>query len=179
MVIDMYKITIKVDTRDMMDNVKKELELCMNDFTIDMKNDAVQKVYDRKPSELSDRTDELRSTTVASHEWQGTQLIGKVETDVKYAEYLEHGTGEFSDEHRGGARTHYKGKIDKLVGKPYKVLLKRKEKIQTSTGTIWISGEVEREHTGWVWIKGQQGIHFMKSTCDEYRDKVKEYFTIG
>ena len=154
MVIDMYKITIKVDTRDMMDNVKKELELCMNDFTIDMKNDAVQKVYDRKPSELSDRTNELRSTTVASHEWQGTQLIGKVETDVKYAEFVEHGTGEFSDEHRGGARTKYLGKIPSLVGK---------------------NGEKDK---GYRWIKGQKGKHYMLRTFEEYKPKAKKYFKI-
>lgn len=159
--INVYKIKIKLKTDEMMDNLKQELEMCMNDFILDIKNDATTKAYEDEPSELSDRTGQLGNTMIAKSEWQDTKLVGKITTHVEYAEYVEHGTGIYADEHRG-ARTRYKGYIPSLKDKTY----------------VDVKGK-ERTYTGWVWINGQKPKHFMLNTCKEYRPKVKQYFRIG
>ena len=93
--INVYKIKIKLKTDEMMDNLKQELEMCMNDFVLDMKNDATTKAYEDVPKH-NKRTGQLGDTMVASSEWQGSKLVGKVQCQVEYAEYVEHGSGEFS-----------------------------------------------------------------------------------
>ena len=150
----MYKLKIKLVNKDFInDTLKKELERGMNDLVLDMKNDATTKAYEGS-SELSQRTGQLGSTMKADTKWEGKVLVGKVTTHVVYAEYLEHGTGEFADQHRGGARTKYLGKIPALVGK---------------------NGEKDK---GYRWIKGQKGKHYMLRTFEEYKPKAKKYFKI-
>lgn len=157
----MYKIKVNGISADkIVDSVKKELEYCMNDLVLDMKNDATDKAYENEPQH-SQRTGQLGDTMIAKTEWQGSVLVGKVETTVEYAEYVEHGTGIYADEHRGGQHTRYRGKIPHLVGKKY-VDKKGKERI----------------HSGWVWINGQEPKHFMLRTYEEYKPKVKSYFKI-
>lgn len=146
--INVYKIKIKLKTDEMMDNIKQELEMCMNDFVLDMKNDATTKAYADEPKH-NKRTGQLGNTMVASSEWQGSKLVGKVQCQVEYAEYVEHGSGEFSDEHRG-SRTGWYTKHVSVNGKEYT-----------------------------VYHHGQKGKHFMLNTCKEYRPKVKQYFRIG
>lgn len=149
----MYKITIKVDTKEFTESLKKELEMCMTDFVLDMKNDATTKAYENPPQD-SVRTGQLGSTMKADVKWHGNILTGKVTTHVEYAEYVEHGTGIYADEHRGGARTKYLGKIPSLVGK---------------------NGKKDK---GYRWIKGQKGKHYMLRTYEEYKPKAKKYFKI-
>lgn len=150
----MYKLTIKnLNNLDITETIKKELERGMNDLVLDMKNDATTKAYEGS-SELSQRTGQLGSTMKADSKWEGKVLVGKVTTHVEYAEYVEHGTGEEADEHRGGARTRYLGKIPALVGK---------------------NGKHDK---GYRWIKGQKGKHYMLRTFEEYKPKAKKYFKI-
>lgn len=106
----MYKITIKVDTKEFTKELKKELEACMTDFVLDMKNDATTKAYENPPQD-SVRTGQLGSTMKADVKWHGNKLIGEVRTHVFYGEFVEHGTGIHADEHRGGARSKWLGKL--------------------------------------------------------------------
>ena len=85
----MYKITIKVDTKELTESLKKELEMCMTDFVLDMKNDATSKAYENPPQD-SVRTGQLGSTMKADVKWHGSKLTGKVSTHVEYAEYCHY-----------------------------------------------------------------------------------------
>lgn len=153
----MYKIKVNGISADkIVDSMKKELEYCMNDLVLDMKNDATDKAYEDEPQH-SQRTGQLGNTMIAKTEWQGSVLVGKVETTVEYAEYVEHGTGIYADEHRGGQHTRYRGKIPHLVGK---------------------TKEDGTKDSGWRWIKGQKGKHYMLRTYEEYKPKIKSYFKI-
>jgi hypothetical protein len=107
----MYNIEIKkINTKGIMNTVKKELEMCMNDLVLDMKNDATTKAYENPP-QLSQRTGQLGNTMLAEVEWRGHILVGKVSVQVEYGLYLEHGSGIYADEHRGGARSKWLGKL--------------------------------------------------------------------
>lgn len=145
----MYNIEIKkINTKGIMGAVKKELEMCMNDLVLDMKNDATTKAYEN-PSQRSHRTGQLGNTMIAKTEWHGSVLVGKVETTVEYAVYLEHGSGEFSDEHRG-SRTGWYTKHVSSKGKEYT-----------------------------IYHRGQRPKHFMLRTCEEYKEQAHKYFKIG
>ena len=85
----MYKITIKVDTKEFTESLKKELEMCMTDYVLDMKNDATSKAYENPPED-SMRTGQLGSTMKADVKWHGSKLTGKVSTHVEYAEYCHY-----------------------------------------------------------------------------------------
>ena len=144
----MYKIKVNGISADkIVDSMKKELEYCMNDLVLDMKNDATDKVY-TETSKATKRTGQLSDTMKASSEWQGSKLVGKVQCQVEYAEFVEHGSGEFSDEHRG-SRTGWYSKHVSSKGKQYT-----------------------------IYHRGQKPKHFMLRTVDEYRPKIKSYFKI-
>lgn len=144
----MYKIKVNGISADkIVDSVKKELEYCMNDLVLDMKNDATDKVY-TETSKATQRTGQLGDTMKAEHYWRGSVLVGKVSTHVEYDKYVEHGSGEFADEHRG-SRTGWYTKHVSSKGKQYT-----------------------------IYHRGQKPKHFMLRTVDEYRPKIKSYFKI-
>lgn len=148
----MYKIKVNGISADkIVDSVKKELEYCMNDLVLDMKNDATDKVY-TETSKATQRTGQLGNTMVAKTEWHGSVLVGKVSTHVEYAEYVEHGTGEFADEHRGSRTGWY------------------------TTHEITKGKNKGKKYT--IYHRGQKPKHFMLRTVDEYRPKIKSYFKI-
>lgn len=154
----MSEIT-NIDVNKFIDNIEEltveQIEKAMNDLVLDMVNSATEKAYEGSPG-LNKRSNRLKGDIVNNSgvEWKGDVIEGKVGTTVDYAEYVEHGTGEFADKHRGGARTRYIGKIPALKGKKGK------------------------HDKGFRLIKGQQGKHFMLRTKEEYESKMKDYFKL-
>lgn len=134
---------------------EEQFKKAMNDLVLDMVNSATEKAYEGNAG-LGGRSNRLKGDIVNNSgvEDKGKVIEGKVEATVKYAEYVEHGTGIYADTHRGGKRTKYIGKIPKLKGK---------------------HGAKDK---GWRIIKGQKPKHFMLRTKEEYESKLQDYFKL-
>lgn len=161
-------IEIKGD-KDILKEIEKMTEeqfiQCMNELFLEMVNSATEKAYEKKSKYEVKRNNNLKSDIVNSsvepHK-DGNNVVAEIKATMEYAEYVEHGTGEFADQHRGGKRTKYLGKIPSLAGKTFK----------NKKGKEYVNKK------GYVMIKGQEPKHFMLRTEEEFKPKIKDYFKL-
>ena len=104
-------IKCNISGKDIEQLAIEQIEQGMNDLILDMAQDARDLAYE-KTGKSTKRSGRLGEAIKSKKYWKGNILIGEVYVEgVDYAEYVEHGTGIHADQHRGGPRTGWLGKL--------------------------------------------------------------------